>query len=148
MVMILDCILISKMRLLECNFRLFFHFFQIPLDRNPGNHSQRVHRLGPADTTSGEHKGWNFGSPVRRPNRCTCCQHSRPSFGQSKKFVSVRVRLPDEIRRLPTGKSQKFSKTVDIIKFSRVQFCFESLIGKERISTPKSVGKSLLYWSL
>lgn len=83
-------------------FRTVFSF-QIPFNRNTGDHRERVHGLGPARTASSEHQRRNTRGAVRRSGRGARDQYGRSAFGESPKLVLVCVRLSDQIRRLSTG---------------------------------------------
>lgn len=54
-------------------------------------------------------QGRDAGSPERRTSCCASCENSRPALGQSPELVSVRFRLPDEVRRFSAGKETRHS---------------------------------------
>lgn len=89
-------------------FRTVFSF-QIPFDRDIGDHRERVHGLGPARTASSEHQRRNTRGAIRRPGRGARDQYGRFAFGEPAELVLVCVRLSDQIRRLSTGECRTSS---------------------------------------
>lgn len=85
-------------------FSVFMFAIQVSHDRNFGYHHKWIHGLGSSGSTSGHYKRRDARSFIRRSIRCAYIANCRHAQLGQEKFLFIRVRLPNEIRWLPTGK--------------------------------------------